>query len=218
MMIITEKRRKPKSERRRRKKRMKTGSRGRCVRDARLPPPAPTKSFPYPHTLPSSYSPTPTGSPRISPTLSLINQTIILHFPSKCSSFLNFVFNYFFFHVYFLGYCHILLFLFARNFFFQCRQFGRTEIAPFAKDIDGYKPSLLPPPLFVCLEIHVWMCSSVHLLLQKKPAPSRPPIVLHGWLLSEWTGPDDPPAFYQQYRHNRFIGNLIDFESSFSRH
>lgn len=103
MMIITEKRRKPKSERRRRKKRMKTGSRGRCVRDARLPPPAPTKSFPYPHTLPSSYSPTPTGSPRISPTLSLINQTIILHFPSKCSSFLNFVFNYFFFHVYFWG-------------------------------------------------------------------------------------------------------------------
>lgn len=80
MMIITEKRRKPKSERRRRKKRMKTGSRWRRVRDARPPSPAPTKSFPYPPTLPSSYSPTPTGSPRNfakSILFFLMNQTIL---------------------------------------------------------------------------------------------------------------------------------------------
>lgn len=171
-MIITEKRRKPKSERRRRKKRMKTGSRGRCVRDARLPPPAPTKSFPYPHTLPSSYSPTPTGSPRISPTLSLINQTIILHFPSKCSSFLNFVFNYFFFHVYFLGYCHILLFLFARNFFFNAASLAAQKSHRSQKISMDISPRCFHHPF-----LFVWkfMCECVRLSIFSSKRNPLPP-------------------------------------------
>lgn len=57
------KKRRKKRTRSRKKRRMMAGSRGRCDQDAPRPLPAPTKpSYLYLPTVPSSFSPTPTGS------------------------------------------------------------------------------------------------------------------------------------------------------------
>lgn len=196
MMIITEKRRKPKSERRRRKKRMKTGSRWRRVRDARRPSPAPTtKSFPYPPTLPSSYSPTPTGSPRNfakSISFFLINQTILsCHFLPNCSILLLFSWNFFAVRAILFFFSHsrcVYLFFFfllpAAKLFYVVLLHGKRSAAagpPHKNRTIHKRPSMdMSPRCFPSMFVCVCLCWCVRAF----PGPAG----LFFFVLVEWMG------------------------------